>query len=79
MKVKHGNAGNSDSCSKKKGVTSLFLRPIFFGPRYSNSHEAEELINDGGGFKIDSGTDLYLGVKKLFDDDDKFFKALLMA
>ena len=49
--------------------------PIFFGPRYSNSHEAEELINDGGGFKIDSGTDLYLGVKKLFHDNDKFFKA----
>ena len=49
--------------------------PIFFGPRYSNSHEAEELINDGGGFKIDSGTDLFLGIKKLFDDDDKFFKA----
>jgi len=49
--------------------------PIFFGPRYSNSHEAEELINDGGGFIIDSGTDLYLGVKKLFRDNDKFFKA----
>ena len=49
--------------------------PIFFGPRYSNSHEAEQLINDGGGFKIDSGTDLYLGVKKLFHDNDKFFKA----
>ncbi len=49
--------------------------PIFFGPRYNNSHEAEELINDGGGFKIDSGTDLYLGVKKLFNDNDKFFKA----
>jgi 3-deoxy-D-manno-octulosonic-acid transferase len=49
--------------------------PIFFGPRYNNSHEAEELIKDGGGFYINSGTDLYLGVKKLFNDHDAFIKA----
>ena len=41
--------------------------PIYFGPRYNNSHEAEELIKNGGGFQIDSGTDLFLGIKKLFN------------
>jgi len=46
--------------------------PIFFGPRYSNSHEAEELIKDGGGFSINSGKDLCLGIKKLFNDKSFF-------
>ena len=49
--------------------------PIFFGPKYNNSHEAEELINDGGGFHIESGTDLYLGVKNLFHNNNEFIKA----
>ena len=49
--------------------------PIFFGPRYNNSNEAEELIIDGGGFNIDSGTDLYLGVKNLFDIKTEFIKS----
>ena len=49
--------------------------PIYFGPRYNNSHEAEELIKNGGGFQIDSGTDLFLGIKKLFNDETTFIKA----
>ena len=53
--------------------------PVFFGPRYENSPEAEELIFDGGGFCIESGKGLYLGVKKLFDDRSAFIKASYAA
>ncbi len=53
--------------------------PVFFGPRYKNFHEAEELIADGGGFSIESGTDLYLGVKGLFEDRSAFIKASYAA
>ena len=42
--------------------------PIFFGPKYHNSPEAEELINDNGGFTINSGSDLTNGINKLLLD-----------
>ncbi len=53
--------------------------PVFFGPRYKNFHEAEELITDGGGFSIETGTDLYLGIKHLFEDRNAFIKASYAA
>ena len=53
--------------------------PVFFGPRYKNFNEAEELIADGGGFSIDTGTDLYLGIKQLFEDRSAFIKASYSA
>ncbi|MDD9887322.1 MAG: hypothetical protein OXU46_01695 [Candidatus Marinimicrobia bacterium] len=53
--------------------------PVFFGPRYRNFHEAEELIADGGGFSIENGTDLYLGIKELFEDRSAFIKASYAA
>lgn len=53
--------------------------PVFFGPRYTNFHEAEELIFDGGGFSIESGTELYLGLKGLLEDDSAFIKASYAA
>ena len=53
--------------------------PVFFGPRYKNFNEAEELIADGGGFSIDTGTDLYLGIKQLFEDRSAFIKARYSA
>jgi 3-deoxy-D-manno-octulosonic-acid transferase len=53
--------------------------PVFFGPRYKNFNEAEELIADGGGFSIETGTDLYLGIKHLFDNRTAFIKASYSA
>ncbi|MBC8345954.1 MAG: hypothetical protein ISR82_00800 [Candidatus Marinimicrobia bacterium] len=53
--------------------------PVFFGPRYNNFIEAEELIADGGGYSIESGTDLFLGVKQLFEDRNAFLKASYAA
>jgi len=37
------------------------------------------LIADGGGFSIDTGTDLYLGIKQLFEDRSAFIKASYSA
>jgi hypothetical protein len=37
-----------------------------------NFIEAEELIADGGGFSMDSGTDFYIGIKQLFEDRNGF-------
>jgi len=53
--------------------------PVFFGPKYMNFIEAEELIADGGGFSIDSGTDFYIGIKQLFEDRNGFLKASYAA
>lgn len=53
--------------------------PVFFGPRYKNSHAAEELLADGGGFAIESGTDLFIGIKQLLMDRDAFLKASFAA
>ena len=53
--------------------------PIFFGPKYHNSHEAEELINVNGGFTINSGSDLTNGINKLLLDKNLFMKTSYAA
>jgi len=49
--------------------------PVFFGPNYSNFHEAEELIIKGGGFSIESGTELFIQIKTLLNDKSKFMNS----
>jgi len=53
--------------------------PVFFGPKYDNFHEAEELINKEGGFSIDSGEELHIQVASLFDNKDKFLNSSYSA
>ena len=53
--------------------------PIFFGPKYHNSPEAEELINVNGGFTINSGSDLTNGINKLLLDRNLFMKTSYAA
>jgi len=53
--------------------------PIFFGPNYSNFHEAEELIKKRGGFSIETGEELYLQVASLFSNQDKFMSSSYSA
>jgi len=53
--------------------------PVLFGPRYHNSHEAEELIRDDGGFPISTSEDVYDIVKRLFADKNAFLKASYAA
>ncbi len=49
--------------------------PIFFGPKYDNSPEADKLIDVKGGFVINDGQDLKNGIEKLLNDKNAFIKA----
>ena len=53
--------------------------PILFGPRYKNFHEAEELINSGGGWAIDNGQELFDKINMLLSDNSKIIPASLAA
>jgi len=53
--------------------------PVFFGPRYKNSHEAEELLATGGGFSIKTGTDYFIAIKELLQDRKAFLDASFAA
>ena len=47
--------------------------PVIFGPRYHNSHEAEELINNNGGFCARDGQE-FLSIIKNLISDSKYYK-----
>ena len=47
--------------------------PVIFGPRYHNSHEAEELINNNGGFCANDGQE-FLSIIKNLISDSKYHK-----
>ncbi|MEE9190594.1 MAG: glycosyltransferase N-terminal domain-containing protein [Candidatus Neomarinimicrobiota bacterium] len=53
--------------------------PVMFGPRYSKSHEAEELVLAGGGFSVQNSTDTYEILKKLLFDKNFFLSSSLAA
>jgi 3-deoxy-D-manno-octulosonic-acid transferase len=53
--------------------------PVLFGPRYSKSHEAEELVSAGGGFSIQNSIDTYNSLKKLLFDKNYFLSCSLAA
>ena len=53
--------------------------PILFGPKYENFHEAEELINSGGGWAIDNGQELFDKINMLLSDNSKVISASLAA
>ena len=52
--------------------------PVLFGPRYHNSHEAEELINDNGGFCVRDGQE-FLSVIKNLMSDEKYHKIVSLS
>lgn len=53
--------------------------PVIFGPKYSKSHEAIELLKKGGGFSIKNGTDFYDIMKILLNDKNRFLDASYAA
>jgi 3-deoxy-D-manno-octulosonic-acid transferase len=53
--------------------------PVFFGPNYANFHEAEELISKGGGFSIESGSELFIQLKSLLENSSKFMNSSYSA
>ena len=53
--------------------------PVFFGPNYTKSQEANQLINAGGGFKINNGTDFYNEIKSLFSNKEQLVKSSISS
>ena len=42
--------------------------PTIFGPKYHNSHAAEELLENGGGFTVNTKNEFRDTVNRLLDD-----------
>ena len=53
--------------------------PVLFGPKNENSHEAQELIENGGGKSISTSDEFYHEMKFLLDDTNAFLKASYAA
>jgi len=53
--------------------------PVIFGPKYTKSHEATELLKSGGGFSIKNGTEFYDIMKILLNDKNRFLEASFAA
>ena len=53
--------------------------PVIFGPRYHHAHEAEELLNNGGGFTINNGDEFRLILEKLIENNDYFLNSSFAA
>ena len=53
--------------------------PTIFGPKYHNSHTAEELIKYGGGFTVNSNNEFINVIKKLIQDDSFYSNSSLAS
>ena len=53
--------------------------PVLFGPRYHNSHEAEELIKGSGGFCVNNKDEFLTVANKLISDETYFKISSLSA
>jgi 3-deoxy-D-manno-octulosonic-acid transferase len=49
--------------------------PVIFGPRYNRSHEAEQLIEQGGGYTVSNREEFENAVKRFLDDETLRVKA----
>ena len=68
------------------GLATLFRKVcnnrsclVFFGPKYNNFHEAEELIKKGGGFSIANGEEFYMQISSLLNEEDVFLRSSYSA
>lgn len=53
--------------------------PTLFGPRFTNSDAAEELLRSGGGFTVSSSEEFRSTMETLINDPDFFVKSSLAA
>ncbi len=53
--------------------------PVIFGPNYHHAHEAEELLDNGGGFCIQKKDEFQSVLERLVTDEDHFLKASYAA
>jgi len=49
--------------------------PILFGPKYHHAHEAEELLENGGGFCIQNVEEIQTVLRRLITDNEYFLNA----
>ena len=53
--------------------------PTIFGPKYHNSHAAEELLENGGGFTVNTKNEFSNTVNRLLDDQPFFLNSSTAA
>lgn len=53
--------------------------PVLYGPRNSNSHEAQELLKNGGGFAINTSEEFYKTAFNLLEDKNLFLRSSLAS
>jgi len=53
--------------------------PVLFGPNYTKSQEAKQLVSAGGGFKINNSTDFYNEIRSLFSNKEQLAKSSLSS
>lgn len=53
--------------------------PVLFGPKYHHAHEAEELLENGGGFCIQNGDEFVSTMQRLIQDEAFYLKTSFAA
>lgn len=53
--------------------------PVFFGPRYHESNESEELLESNGGFSISTGEELQNGISNLLRNPETLLQSSYAA
>ena len=53
--------------------------PVLFGPKYQHAHEAEELLEYGGGFCVENQDDFTRVITDLINNENNFTKVSLAA
>ena len=58
---------------------ATYSMPVFFGPNYKKFREARDLIEVGGGFSIQNGSEFQTGMEQLWADEEYLKDASLKA
>jgi len=58
---------------------ATYSMPVFFGPNYKKFREARDLIEVGGGFSIQNGSEFQVRVGQLWDDEEYLKDASIKA
>ncbi|MBS2100793.1 3-deoxy-D-manno-octulosonic acid transferase [Carboxylicivirga linearis] len=58
---------------------ATYSMPVFFGPNYKKFREARDLIEVGGGFSIQNGSEFQIGMGQLWADEEYLKDASLKA
>jgi len=53
--------------------------PVIFGPKFHHAHEAEELLENGGGFCIKTGEEFISSLSEILSNKDRLMDASYAA